>query len=76
MPVHALLKEQSVNPQSFGPEELKVLVTAFEEALQQLGLDRNDPAALSIAKQIIALAQQGERDPVRLREGAIKVVAR
>jgi hypothetical protein len=41
--------------------------------LQQLGpVDRDDPATLLIAKRIIALAQEGERDPVRLREGAVK----
>jgi hypothetical protein len=50
-----------------------VLSTAFEEALRELKLvDRTDPATLLVAKRIIELAQQGERDPIRLREGAIK----
>jgi hypothetical protein len=58
---------------SFGPDEVKVLATAFDTALRELGLaDRSDPAALLVAKRIIALAQQGEREPVRLREGAVK----
>jgi hypothetical protein len=60
MPIRELLKEQS-----FGPDEIKVLVTAFEDALHKLGLDRNDPQALLLAKGLIARAQQGERDPAR-----------
>jgi hypothetical protein len=68
MPIQELLKQQS-----FGPDEIKVLSTAFEEALRELKLvDRTDPATLLVAKRIIELAQQGERDPIRLREGAIK----
>jgi hypothetical protein len=65
-------KHQPFGP-VFGPEEIKVLVTAFDEALQQLGLvNRNDPAVLQIAKHIIALAQDGELDPVRLRDVALQ----
>jgi len=48
-------------------------VSAFEEALRELGLvDRTDPATHLVAKRIIELAQQGERDPIRLREGAVQ----
>jgi hypothetical protein len=44
----------------------------LEEALRDLRLvDRNDPATLLVAKRIIQLAQQGERDPIRLREGTV-----
>ena len=68
MPIKELLKQQS-----FGPDEIKVLTTAFEEALRELRLvDRTDPATQLVAKRIIELAQQGERDPFRLREGAVK----
>ena len=57
----------------FGPEDIKLLSTVFEEALRELRLvDRTDPATQLVAKRIIELAQQGERDPIRLREGAIK----
>jgi hypothetical protein len=58
--------------QSFGPDELKVLTTAFDAALFELGLNRADPAALSIAKRMMALAQEGERDATRLRESVIE----
>jgi hypothetical protein len=69
MSINRLLKEHH----SFGPDEVRVLATAFDAALQELGLvDRSDPAALLVAKRIIELAQRGERDPIRLREGAVK----
>ena len=54
---------------AFDPDDIKVLVTAFEGALQKLGLvNRKDSATTLIAKRIISLAQQGERDPIRLRD--------
>jgi len=38
-----------------------------DRALRRLGLvDRNDPAAVAVAKMIIELAKEGERDPERL----------
>ena len=64
MPIQQLLKEQS-----FDPDDINLLSSAFEEALQTLGLvDRTVPAAQLVAKLIIELAQRGERDPTRLRE--------
>ena len=47
--------------------------TAFEDALRELGLvDRNDPATLMVARRIFELAERGERNPTRLRDGAVK----
>ena len=64
---------QAVEQQSFGPEDIEILSNAFEEAVRELRLvDRTDPATQLVAKRIIELAQQGERDPIRLREGAVK----
>jgi hypothetical protein len=55
------------------PDDIKIIVTAFEDTLRALRLvDRKDPATAVVAKRIIALAQQGERDPIRLREGAMQ----
>jgi hypothetical protein len=49
--------------------ETTVLVDAFEGTLKELGLkDRNDPAWLVAAKQIISFAKEGERDVTRLRD--------
>jgi hypothetical protein len=68
MPMTRLL-----NGSAFSPDDITILTTAFEDALRTLRLsDRTDPATEMIAKKIISLAQQGERDPVRLREGALK----
>ena len=41
---------------AFAPDDIKVLVTAFEGALRDL----------SAGQSKVALAQQGERDPSRL----------
>jgi hypothetical protein len=59
----------------FGPSEITLLVDAFEGGIGALGVDRNDPKAVALAKTIIALAQQGERDPVLLREWSVKAVS-
>ena len=58
---------------AFVPEDIRILVSAFEGALRELGLvDRKAPATLAVAKKIMVLAQQGERDPIRLREGGVR----
>jgi hypothetical protein len=68
MAIYRLLKNHA-----FGPDEIKVLTTAYEEALRTLRLqNRADPATEMIAKKIIEFAQRGERDPIRLREQAIR----
>ena len=71
MAIYRLLKNRA-----FGPDEIKVLTTAYEDALRALRLtNRSDPATEIIAKKIIELAQRGERDPVQLREKAIRSVS-
>jgi hypothetical protein len=68
MAIYRLLKNSA-----FGPEEIKVLTTAYEDTLRTLRLaDRADPATEIIAKKIIEFAQRGERNPLRLRERAIE----
>ena len=60
----------------FGPDEITVLISAFEDTLRTLRLEnRADPATEIIAKKIIELAQQGEHDPVRLRERAVQFLS-
>jgi hypothetical protein len=55
------------NDHHFSPEEATVLIGAFEQALHQMQLtDREDPLAMMIAKRIVELAKQGERDPEQL----------
>ena len=60
-------------PSAFRPDMIAVLGTALEDTLHQLGLlDRNDPKVTKLAKRIIELARQGERDPIQLRDRAIE----
>jgi hypothetical protein len=69
MPIRRFLEGN----RSFGPGEIEVLVKVFEDALRELKLnDREDPVTLTVAKRIIELANQGERDPVRLRDRALE----
>jgi hypothetical protein len=71
MPIYRLLRGHA-----FGPEEIKILGDAFEDALRTLRLvNRDDPATEIVAKKIIELAQRGERDPARLREAAVQSVS-
>jgi hypothetical protein len=70
MPITRLLQNAS-----FGPDEIKVLVRAFEEALGTLRVDRNGPVSDALAKKIIEFAQQGERDPTLLRQHAVRSVS-
>ena len=59
----------------FEPDDIEKLATAFELALTELELsDRQDPIAVVVAKFIIELAKQGERDPEKLRDGALKIL--
>jgi hypothetical protein len=68
MAIYRLLKNRA-----FGPDEIKVLIAAYQEALRTLRLaNRSDPTTEIVAKKIIELAHRGERDPVRLRERAIR----
>ena len=68
MPIGANLK----NDHSFGPEDIANLTAAFEAAVTKLGLvDRKDPLTTAVAKAIIQLAKDGERNPERLCEQAL-----
>jgi hypothetical protein len=72
MPIRRLLDNSA-----FGPDEITVMIGAFEDTLRALKpIDRNDPVTLLVAKKIIELARQGERNPVRLRDEAIKSVSK
>jgi hypothetical protein len=67
MPIREIIR----NDHAFSPEEAKMLVEAFESCLQHLGLtNREDPLTAHVAKIIIQLAKEGERDPAKLCERA------
>jgi hypothetical protein len=70
MPIIRLFERQA-----FSPEHIKVLTAAFEDVLRALDLiDRTDPQTELVARKIIECAQTGERDPVRLRDCALKLL--
>jgi hypothetical protein len=71
MPLSRLLQGNT----SFGPEEIARMVAAYEAALLELDLSRHNPGAETLAKTIITLAKQGERDPVLLGERAIEALS-
>jgi hypothetical protein len=60
---------------SFNPQTLVVLETAFDEAwltLKSIGNTTVKPDEL--ARCVLRLAMEGERDPVRLHDHALKCV--
>jgi hypothetical protein len=58
---------------SFDPDEIAILASAYENALRELRLiNREDPPTLTVAHRIIDLAKQGERNPARLCDAAVK----
>ena len=68
MPIFRLIENEA-----FDPEAIQIIATAFEDALQKLGLsDRSDPRVELVARRLIRFAQQGERDPVKLRDLTLK----
>ena len=63
MPIRLLLEEDH----AFSPDDVKILIDAFEDTLRALGLtDPEHPSSIKIAKIVIGLAKDGERDPARL----------
>ena len=59
----------------FEPEEVASLTAAFDAALNKLGLvNRKDPMTTTVAKLIIQLAKDGERDPKKLCDQALKIL--
>ena len=61
---------------AFGPDEIAIMVIAYEMGLTQINASGdNDPTAETLAQTIVMLAKQGERDPVRLEQRAIEIMA-
>jgi hypothetical protein len=70
LPIYRLLENSA-----FEPEDIEALGRAYEEALGKLGLsDRSNRVCELVARKIIEMAQQGERDPQRLRDLAIMAI--
>jgi hypothetical protein len=68
---HAQLGRANV----FRPEDIAQLGASLESALADLGIkDRNDPTTTLVAKLIIQLAKDGDRNPMSLAKRAIEIV--
>ena len=70
MPIYRLLQNMPM-----GPEDIRRLTAAFEQALRTLGIiDRGDPLAELLARKIIEVAQTGIREPADISAQAIKEI--
>jgi hypothetical protein len=74
MPTQTLLRVAETEQQeeeggSFGPDEIAVMAAAFEGILSDFRLkDRDDPVVEMIARVVIELVRNGERDPIEVRK--------
>ena len=60
---------------SFGPDEIKAMIAAYESALTDLQMaDRDDPLTELIAKSIVDVTATGVRDPEKIKERALNAL--
>lgn len=52
---------------SFSPDTIELMTRAFEDAVDTLPFPVGSARVQALAKNIVELASQGERDPERLR---------
>ena len=61
-----------IYPDVLSPEDIRVAASAYESTLNALEvIVERDAAREPVARYIMEHALQGERDPIRLREGAL-----
>jgi len=66
------IRKQAIEA-AFEPDDVARLTSAYEAALNLLGLtDRTDPVTEIVAKKIIEIARTGERDPPKICARALK----
>ena len=66
MPIKKFLKDKRT------PEEVQLLNTAFEQALNLLGVvDRNDPLCDLVARKVIEVGTTGISEPREIAEVAV-----
>jgi hypothetical protein len=70
--IHRLLQHSA-----FNQDDIDRMVAAYEHCLETLGLaDRSDAVTELIARQIIEIAQTGERDPVVIGKQVLEALQR
>ena len=67
MPITQFLKDQG----AFGPDDIRAMSRALEEACNALNLNGDARAREAVAIRIIELVRRGERDPIHLRDRVI-----
>jgi hypothetical protein len=66
MPINRLLKDKRT------PEEIELLIKAFNHALNLLGVvDRNDPLCDMVARKVIEVGTIGTNEPREIAEMAV-----
>ena len=73
MPQQTLLRlvkeEEQQEGGVFRPEDIAVMTTAFDRLLADFKVtDRNDPVVVMLAKLVIEILRNGERDPEKIRQ--------
>ncbi|MFL5029739.1 MAG: hypothetical protein ACJ8E1_07675 [Xanthobacteraceae bacterium] len=59
----------------FDQHAIDAMTIVFEDTLRELRLtDREDPIVEIVARVIIECARQGDRDPVQMRDCALKAL--
>jgi len=72
--LHKLVEEEREEGGAFEPEQIAVMTTAFDQLLSDLRLvKRDDPIVMMVAKLVIELVRNGERDAEQVRQ---KVLSR
>ena len=67
---------QLIDCASYGPEELKVIEQAFDDAWAAIeGNFGDENARIRLAKAVLSVAVEGVRDPEALRAGALEAMA-
>jgi hypothetical protein len=76
VPIHALLDDQQETEGIvLSPEDITAIVAAFDAALSKLGLvDCKDYMTVTVAKIIIQVAKDGERDPKKLCDQVLNIL--
>jgi hypothetical protein len=77
MPTQTFFKvihEEQQGSGAFGPDEIAVMAIAFNQLLQDLKLvDRDDPLVRTVAKLVIEIVRNGERDPKQVRQKVLSL---
>jgi hypothetical protein len=64
-----LVKEEQQEGGVFAPEDIAIMTTAFDRLLIDFKLtNRDDPVVAMLAKLVIEIVRNGERDPERVRK--------